>query len=329
MSVDVKQALEEIQSRTSVIDQKFELVAVTPVLVHGANKGTAEWRSPSVRGMLRYWWRAARWDGVPGAGGKSGPAPKELLKEEMTWFGGSAGEKESSRSPVDVLTYDNRAVQKAFDLLLHRQEKRGTSIGFQPGSVLKLAFQPRSKLDRLGSLRNYSVLLDWWILLGGLGLRSRRGYGSLARKEWAWRTVADYVQELSRVIQAWRTVGAGFAGGCTVYTDRHVGCVLETRHGPTSHPTLRSVWVGKPLDDWRGAVRAIGEASHHANPGGGVLGKGGSGRLASPLHCTVKKIGDKYIPVVAEVHTDDFDHKSKRYEDAKLQFLRHLGVNVV
>lgn len=328
MRVDAKQALQEIQSRASVIEQKFELVAVTPVLVHGAVKN-AEWRSPSVRGVLRYWWRAARWDGVPDFVGKAGPKFDRLLKEEMLWFGGAAGEKEGRRSPVDVLTYGDRAAQKAVDLLLHRQEKRGTSIGFQPGSIFKLAFRLRSKLDKLAFPEYYTVLLDWWLLLGSIGLRSRRGFGSLARRDWHWTTVSDYVQELSRVIRAWQTVGAGFAGGCTVHTGRHVGCVLETRHGPTDHPTLRSVWIGGSFKTWEAAVKTIGEASHHANPGGGPLGKGGSGRLASPLHCTIKRIGDRYVPVVTEVHTGDGAYRSNQYIAAKSRFLQYLGVSAV
>ena len=38
---------------------EFDLEVVTPMFLGGANVNDAELRIPSIKGMLRFWWRAA------------------------------------------------------------------------------------------------------------------------------------------------------------------------------------------------------------------------------------------------------------------------------
>ena len=40
---------------------EFDIEVVTPMFLGGANTTDAELRVPSIKGMLRFWWRATCW----------------------------------------------------------------------------------------------------------------------------------------------------------------------------------------------------------------------------------------------------------------------------
>ncbi len=62
---------------------KFECETVTPMFLAGADGKTPELRPPSIKGAMRFWWRAMN----------GHISIKELKEEEGEIFGGS-GEKE-------------------------------------------------------------------------------------------------------------------------------------------------------------------------------------------------------------------------------------------
>ena len=68
----------------------------------------------------------------------------------------------------------------------------------------------------------------------------------------------------------------------------------------------------------------ISRAGHRANSGGGPLGSS-KPRFASPLHCTVRRVGQGYVPVITEVTSRDMD--KDHYHEARNRFLQILGVN--
>ena len=100
--IEVDHVLTQLQTKSSLLQRTFPLVAVTPLLMHGwqetyqDNSGRsrnranyAETRVPSIKGVMRYWWRALQHD----------ECAQGLYQREAVLFGG-AGNDNTTRSPV-------------------------------------------------------------------------------------------------------------------------------------------------------------------------------------------------------------------------------------
>jgi len=143
---------------------KVVLETVTPLLLHGADNRTPELRPPSFRGVMRYWWRAA-------LGGIIGDKNLQVLHElEGAVFGST--ERGSSIS----LRLKALDIQKTkADLLPHKGK-------FIPSGALEGTFelvltQPRH--DDALVWEATCASLELALTFGGVGQRSRRGYGTL------------------------------------------------------------------------------------------------------------------------------------------------------
>ena len=194
---------------------ELELELVTPCFLGGADRRKrAEWRAASIRGQLRWWFRAV-------AGARFQGNLKEVSQAEESLFGST-----SRASVLRVRALDRPAAKAAGDNSPHGKALGGRDLallwGENPpststegrlelrsgrgnpieylgyGAILRErgrgsvfehgrfeAGQPASfeLLWRRGlSAREGEILRDalWcWLNLGGIGARSRRGFGSL------------------------------------------------------------------------------------------------------------------------------------------------------
>lgn len=191
----------------------FEIV--TPMFLGGAVPGeTPEPRPGSVKGALRFWWRALAWgrhwnelrsDARANADG-SGPAPHEVLqaiwKEEACLFGTSAaGEARGDDASLGQARFLLRVEWEGPDpkpLKKHHPLKPGAgacylgygAINFK-GELTRPAIPAgekfRVELIARKSRRGEPAAIDCTLiealkllgLMGGLGARTRRGWGSL------------------------------------------------------------------------------------------------------------------------------------------------------
>ncbi|HSW40446.1 MAG TPA: type III-B CRISPR module RAMP protein Cmr1, partial [Acidobacteriota bacterium] len=157
----------------------YQVEIVTHCICAGADQGSAEIRVPSIRGEVRWWFRAL-------GGGKT---------EEKKLFGGVHGD---ARRSATVFRIESQFCQKTtanlYDLYGNIQngpkayllwplrpsrqndQKRGMIL---PGSTftLKCAVRDESIEDNLVDKLDAAIRL--WLSLGSLGTRSRRGFGSL------------------------------------------------------------------------------------------------------------------------------------------------------
>ncbi len=189
--------VEELLSRPSrarrggpvVETLSLKLQLVTPVLGGAAVPRTIDEvdkvRVPSIRGQLRFWWRALH--------AHEFPSPRELWEAESALFGRAADET-GGRSPVelrvqieraaeidreDIRLYpkdDKPATPGAYALFPARAEAGGTPTAprRKPGTQFTLELRGPSE-----TLRKLENVLRAWILFGGYGGRTRRGLGSL------------------------------------------------------------------------------------------------------------------------------------------------------
>ncbi|NJF24415.1 type III-B CRISPR module RAMP protein Cmr1 [Thermococcus sp. Bubb.Bath] len=176
----------------------FELEAITPLFMRGADQRKAEFRSASVKGVMRWWFRAL-------AGNYFGNNIKALREAEGKVFG-SAGSGEAKKSRVFVRAEvkdkregsvfqhaaswrDEKAivwseyVDYLFFSALDKRKNRNTG-GVDVKSRFRY-YDTGSKFEVVLSSHDRDAFLlaeaALWmaINLGGFGFRARRGAGSL------------------------------------------------------------------------------------------------------------------------------------------------------
>jgi len=166
---------------------ELALELVTPVLGGAAVPRTIDEvdvvRVPSIRGQLRFWWRALNAQRFTTA--------TDLYKEESKLFG-RAAEKEGGRSEVEICLHvlarggcDTQDIELGktpgdYALFPARSERKGKPDEKPPAPRRKpgtqFTLELRAPKERLEELR---PVLRAWILFGGYGSRTRRGLGSL------------------------------------------------------------------------------------------------------------------------------------------------------
>ena len=181
------------------------LSAVTPLFLGGAEPNErAELRPPSIKGLLRYWYRALdgehpTWERRLFGSTDTGQAPCLLSVSE--WREGTQPWERSHYSrPFNPSnphqggfqrgggrSGQNGLVYLGFSLTLPPNNRKALS----PGEGLTIAVLPRPQQskewdDRKASKMRRAWLAGLWLLVhvGGVGTRSRRGLGSLRIEEW-------------------------------------------------------------------------------------------------------------------------------------------------
>lgn len=182
---------------------------LTPLFNRGAYQDTPELRVPSIRGMVRWWFRCL--GGTP--------------DEEKEAFGGMTRMGQRLRGQVNASRLVFRVSQLQAQLaspkpltLPHKQGGQGSpQAAFAPGATFHLEV-----FTRFGALpsdleRKVENALEVWLLLGALGLRANRSGGNI----WpAGDTAPMTPQELhSRLLQLgcrWPVMLTGLGVGATL-----------------------------------------------------------------------------------------------------------------
>jgi len=170
---------------TTRLEAEFRVV--TPLFMGGANPLTAELRASSIKGLLRFWWRAltlGRLDSV-----------ESVRAEEARIFGSTKGQsnfkirlsppkREEKLRRKSVLNYNGGGVAgegarylgygviEASSGELVRQCIR---YPLEESGKLELLFRPNAPEDAIRSVEAALVAMGFF---GGIGSRSRKGYGS-------------------------------------------------------------------------------------------------------------------------------------------------------
>jgi len=179
---------------------KVELEAVTPLFLAGADPNDhAEIRAPSIKGLLRYWYRALDPDyGSHEAdyfgSTTTGQSPCLLrirakpaaFTGQQQWEGWRDSNTENGRYHKPPFpqgsgkTSTNGIVYLGYSLAMRPNDRRALPAGTQ----FTLAVVPRPKCDTAQVRRAWLAALWALVHVGGVGSRSRRGLGSLRIKSW-------------------------------------------------------------------------------------------------------------------------------------------------
>lgn len=157
----------------------FEVEAVTPIFMRGANQKEVEIRSSSIKGLVRWWFRAL-------AGNYFGDNINKLRDAENAVFG-STGER--SRVIVEVndvkdnpkkikngeLTQELQKLQYLWFSIKILSQKHQMNYYYPRGSIFRLTIKSHDEKPFKLALTSFWAL----VVLGGIGFRNRRGAGSL------------------------------------------------------------------------------------------------------------------------------------------------------
>lgn len=177
-----------------------DFTIVTPMFIGDAEQAAHDVRPPSLKGALRFWWRALNWGRtLVAANGDTAAALRALHKQEARLFGLAAGDKTGGQG-VFLLTLkqDVKAEQRPEGV---NPYLKGQGLGERNALIpsgtftASLLFRPDTRDE---DQRSVAEALFAFGLLGSLGSRARHGMGSVSLTRWKGEgfivphTAADY-----------------------------------------------------------------------------------------------------------------------------------------
>lgn len=149
---------------------------LTPMFLGGPIPGEVEFRPPSIKGALRFWWRAA-----------NGVLPLEALRiKEAELFGSADANYGKSSVKIGINSAPNpsnsifssfhRSTPNELNYLIYGAEDRKF---FLPGSYFSFKLLLEDEGDRIPILESLSLMATF----GGLGSKARNGFGRFAISE--------------------------------------------------------------------------------------------------------------------------------------------------
>jgi CRISPR-associated protein Cmr1 len=157
----------------------YKCKLATPMYGGGVRAGEVDRalpiRVPSIRGQLRFWWRVAR--------GPFASSAAMFQRESALWGGIASSGPTASQVAVKVTC---APVADAQLVSSDAEHDAGVKYAFGPATIngvaqwlmpaysftLALRYSPDAEEDVLAALR-------WWASFGGLGARTRRGFGAI------------------------------------------------------------------------------------------------------------------------------------------------------
>jgi len=195
------------------LEARFRIV--TPMFLGGADQKSDTVRPASVKGALRFWWRALNWSRcLEQKAGIEVEALRHLHDEEARLFGIAAGDDNGGQG-IFLLQVSGQKIALAdqpFKPLeggqlyllgqglanyksacLRNAIKEGGEFG------VKLIFRPAAKEP---DVKQVSDALFLFGLLGALGSRARHGMGSVALIEWNAEKITHTAQQYKEALTA-------------------------------------------------------------------------------------------------------------------------------
>jgi CRISPR-associated protein Cmr1 len=166
------------------IEASFEIV--TPMFIGGGTPEEVDLRPPSIKGALRFWWRALQWGQCLQESEHNPSAALKLLHQrEAELFGAAVKDEKYGQGKLQIKLKSNHLRETQLANLSSGQTYL-LGQGLFNKVILKKALGENQTFTLCIKLANdvesesvINTLLIWG-LLGGLGSRARKGWGSVA-----------------------------------------------------------------------------------------------------------------------------------------------------
>lgn len=157
---------------------------VTPMFLGGADQKVTSIRPASIKGALRFWWRALNWSKHPNL--------QSLHKQEAQLFGAAASDNDGGGQGVFLMRVCNQKITpkkepfqsagNGLKYLMGQGIGSRNAIAEKGEFTIKFIFRPTTSDDDKLQISNTLLLFG---LLGALGSRARHGMGSIAITSWS------------------------------------------------------------------------------------------------------------------------------------------------
>lgn len=235
--------MQRLSNRKRWETEEVKLCVLSPLVVRRMSSfDHVEMRIPSLKGMLRFWWRALQ----------GHQTSVEAIREREGALFGAAGTGKSPMRMALMCTTPTVPVGASQVFLLPHKEK-GKTAYFPP---FRTPFVVRVTAPT-GQLEEYLHLLRTALFLGGLGARGRRGFGSLhldppprgLEEICDWLNRASGASEASDPIFAVETAVLAVKDAVrNEYRQVTVKRIILRKENPAlPFPYVREVYLGDPL----------------------------------------------------------------------------------
>jgi CRISPR-associated protein Cmr1 len=249
----------------------FTCETITPMFLAGADGTTPELRPPSIKGALRFWWRAM-----------NGHLPLEKLKDlEGQIFGNT--EKRASFA-IRVLISESMPLQIGQERPVPHKNYPKVAILTKQRFKIQLSLNS-DKLFKINQLENLFVLT---CLLGGMGGRVRRGFGSVTIVEKNDKPFDELPTDLNTILNCLNSIAPYFVHGTNTLGQKSIFSRFP-REEP--FPFIKQIQIGRKQS---GLTRKIADTAHHLKMKSfraydESLGNILNGRWASPIYVSTMK----------------------------------------
>ena len=263
----------------------FECESVTPIFMYGADGKTPELRPASIKGLMRFWWRAINGD----------LSLDELKKQEDEIFGSTDRRSKVIIYPIDIISEsdfkisptphhktgycndDNKNCFYRNKQCMKANKKRAKIYEFN----IKMSIKSNEYLDKDSLIELFKIST----LLGGFGQRSRRGFGSIQVNGSEVLTSPNDIEILIKKINP-------------NFTKK------PEKQENEQYPYIKDIQIGKAYQTFQDLLETIGRASHNNNCD--ELGSINP-RLASPIYVSILKFGDNnYRPIITTLKNTNY-----------------------
>lgn len=272
--------------------------------MNGADTRSPSLRSSGLKGILRFWWRAAH----PNLDN----AERKLLEQQI--FGGTAslGEKSDkatqARKSALILQVRDEAYATTLDLIPHKRDigRNSPTSSYGPGERFEIIFRLRN--NEFSTMEKLEALLQLSALLGGIGRRTRRGMGvftvmdpenhrELQSTEEAMEEIQKQIQKLNPDVFAWDKAKQSISPLAPYSQPYPFIKQIQIGHTPWSNLDKLLLHIGECTSVLHGQYKRKGEENSYQK----ALGAGRP-RFASPVYVSVLKISKQFHPIITQLH---------------------------
>lgn len=265
----------------------FECETITPMFLSGADGQTPELRAPSIKGALRFWWRAVN--------GHLG------LLEMSAREGKIFGSTQYGRSKVIIKIEEDMEWDKRFAATPTPHNPRFTKNAFRVGQrfSITLALTKSVRLDdnEYFTLKDLGNLFLLTATLGGIGGRVRRGFGAFNIIQ------VKNTTETFKQPKTIKEILSLLSPSNFRIVDKKI--ISQGQRG-NQYPYIKEIEIGSPNAD---IIKKIGYTTHdvkginkynYENALGHARGRS---RLASPIYVSILKTMMGLRPIIVTLNT--------------------------
>ncbi|MBN8586796.1 MAG: type III-B CRISPR module RAMP protein Cmr1 [Rhodothermia bacterium] len=266
------------------------------MFLNGADGETPELRPSSLKGAMRFWWRALNGhlqftDRTETRNDKTTVLNTGLKTRETLIFGGAGGGKAAQRSSfsIQMRPKEMSVEQEAF--VPHKQNMKAKA--FKVDSTFEVIFRfpkeyrvcvvENGKEIEIFNQEKLDALFRLTCILGGLGKRVRRGMGSIGIETISLENIYNYISILS-----------------PHYSIKNNSIINTFRGGTPSYGLIEKIEIGNSTE-LKSYLERISYATHtiklkYKEAYEVSMGHASKGRYASPVFASIGK--GSYIPVI-------------------------------